>query len=208
MEVTAEFVHSAAVRDCGKLKKVDGGAVAQLGARLDGIEEVVGSNPIGSTILRIQRAYLPLSTANRYQVPLPPRPFPLAFKHETGDGSFHYLSNVIYESKARLSTFVSCILLREAFSAFVVACKQKGCMIIAVWNHVRSAIDHFPFQVNVKFREFRPVDPGMLMVLEMKTYIEHREVEEVRHKYSRVAYRFSGSLRQHTPNAVHTCPNP
>jgi putative endonuclease len=28
---------------------VIGGAVAQLGARLDGIEEVVGSNPIGST---------------------------------------------------------------------------------------------------------------------------------------------------------------
>ena len=28
---------------------VAGGAVAQLGARLDGIEEVVGSNPIGST---------------------------------------------------------------------------------------------------------------------------------------------------------------
>jgi hypothetical protein len=27
------------------------GAVAQLGARLDGIEEVVGSNPIGSTII-------------------------------------------------------------------------------------------------------------------------------------------------------------
>ena len=34
---------------CGKLKTIDGGAVAQLGARLDGIEEVVGSNPIGST---------------------------------------------------------------------------------------------------------------------------------------------------------------
>ena len=33
---------------CGKLEKF-GGAVAQLGARLDGIEEVVGSNPIGST---------------------------------------------------------------------------------------------------------------------------------------------------------------
>ena len=32
----------------GKLKFF-GGAVAQLGARLDGIEEVVGSNPIGST---------------------------------------------------------------------------------------------------------------------------------------------------------------
>ena len=29
-----------------------GGAVAQLGARLDGIEEVVGSNPIGSTKIR------------------------------------------------------------------------------------------------------------------------------------------------------------
>ena len=28
-----------------------GGAVAQLEARLDGIEEVVGSNPIGSTKL-------------------------------------------------------------------------------------------------------------------------------------------------------------
>jgi hypothetical protein len=34
---------------CGRLKTIDGGAVAQLGARLDGIEEVVGSNPIGST---------------------------------------------------------------------------------------------------------------------------------------------------------------
>jgi hypothetical protein len=34
---------------CGKLETF-GGAVAQLGARLDGIEEVVGSNPIGSTI--------------------------------------------------------------------------------------------------------------------------------------------------------------
>jgi hypothetical protein len=35
--------------ECGKLWSF-GGAVAQLGARLDGIEEVVGSNPIGSTI--------------------------------------------------------------------------------------------------------------------------------------------------------------
>src|SRR5882672_8224262 len=34
------------------IKKLQpGGAVAQLGARLDGIEEVVGSNPIGSTNL-------------------------------------------------------------------------------------------------------------------------------------------------------------
>ncbi len=35
-------------RVCGKINSI-GGAVAQLGARLDGIEEVVGSNPIGST---------------------------------------------------------------------------------------------------------------------------------------------------------------
>jgi hypothetical protein len=33
-----------------------GGAVAQLGARLDGIEEVVGSNPIGSTNFSIVRS--------------------------------------------------------------------------------------------------------------------------------------------------------
>jgi hypothetical protein len=32
-----------------------GGAVAQLGARLDGIEEVVGSNPIGSTNSKISQ---------------------------------------------------------------------------------------------------------------------------------------------------------
>ena len=38
---------------CGKLK-TSGGAVAQLGARLDGIEEVTGSNPVGSTTLRLQ----------------------------------------------------------------------------------------------------------------------------------------------------------
>ena len=36
-------------RGCYK-KNTSGGAVAQLGARLDGIEEVVGSNPIGSTM--------------------------------------------------------------------------------------------------------------------------------------------------------------
>ena len=36
---------------CDKLSRYPGGAVAQLGARLDGIEEVVGSNPIGSTII-------------------------------------------------------------------------------------------------------------------------------------------------------------
>jgi hypothetical protein len=38
---------SAPMLRCRQL--FSGGAVAQLGARLDGIEEVVGSNPIGST---------------------------------------------------------------------------------------------------------------------------------------------------------------
>jgi hypothetical protein len=42
-----------------------GGAVAQLGARLDGIEEVVGSNPIGSTNFVKN---LPQKTANCYQL--------------------------------------------------------------------------------------------------------------------------------------------
>jgi hypothetical protein len=39
-----------------------GGAVAQLGARLDGIEEVVGSNPIGSTNLNLNRFFIPGSS--------------------------------------------------------------------------------------------------------------------------------------------------
>ena len=38
---------------CDKLSRYPGGAVAQLGARLDGIEEVVGSNPIGSTNFKV-----------------------------------------------------------------------------------------------------------------------------------------------------------
>jgi hypothetical protein len=43
------------------MMKYLGGAVAQLGARLDGIEEVVGSNPIGSTNVlskRVKRVVL------------------------------------------------------------------------------------------------------------------------------------------------------
>ncbi len=40
-----------AASECYKSNPRPGGAVAQLGARLDGIEEVVGSNPIGSTRL-------------------------------------------------------------------------------------------------------------------------------------------------------------
>jgi hypothetical protein len=51
------------------------------------------------------------------------------------------------------------------------------------------------------------MDPGMLMVLEVKTYIEHREVEKVRHKYSGVTYRFGGSLLDTIPNAGHTKSN-
>jgi hypothetical protein len=43
---------------CAKLNEL-GGAVAQLGARLDGIEEVVGSNPIGSTNLLSGRSLGP-----------------------------------------------------------------------------------------------------------------------------------------------------
>src|SRR5271169_5590150 len=97
--------------------------------------------------------------------------------------------------RARLSTAcVSRVLLSESFSTFIVACKQKGCMVISVRNHVRSAIDHFLLQAHVKFREFRPMNPGMLMVLEVKTYVEHRQVEKVRHKYSGMTYRLGGSL--------------
>ena len=42
---------------CYKKVSFAGGAVAQLGARLDGIEEVVGSNPIGSTITQKSLAF-------------------------------------------------------------------------------------------------------------------------------------------------------
>jgi hypothetical protein len=46
-----------------------GGAVAQLGARLDGIEEVVGSNPIGSTNFRWAR-FLQIVRSHRLVLPL------------------------------------------------------------------------------------------------------------------------------------------
>jgi len=35
---------------------------------------------------------------------------------------------------------------------------------------------------------------GMFVVLEVKTNVEHREVEKVRDKYSGVTYRLGGSL--------------
>src|SRR5579863_7840743 len=86
------------------------------------------------------------------------------------------------------------VLLVEAFSAFVVACKQKGGVVITVRHDVCSATDHFLLQAHMKFREFRPMNPGMLVVLEMKTYIEHGEVEKVRHKYGGVTYGSGESL--------------
>ena len=47
-----------------------GGAVAQLGARLDGIEEVVGSNPIGSTknAMSYQLYILKSESTDRYYI--------------------------------------------------------------------------------------------------------------------------------------------
>ena len=48
-----------------------GGAVAQLGARLDGIEEVVGSNPIGSTKIQnmsYELYILQSQSTNRYYI--------------------------------------------------------------------------------------------------------------------------------------------
>jgi hypothetical protein len=45
--------------------------VAQLGARLDGIEEVVGSNPIGSTKILLSRTactFFNLSLATPYHI--------------------------------------------------------------------------------------------------------------------------------------------
>ena len=56
---------------------------------------------------------------------------------------------------ARRSTaFVLRVLLRKTFSALRVACKQKGCVVIAVRNYVGSAIDHFLPQAPVKFGKF------------------------------------------------------
>ena len=55
----------------GKVVFFFGGAVAQLGARLDGIEEVVGSNPIGSTNSSAMPYFLYIlqsETTNRYYV--------------------------------------------------------------------------------------------------------------------------------------------
>lgn len=55
------------------LSRFCGGAVAQLGARLDGIEEVVGSNPIGSTIF-VEESFGTLLPFN-IRAPLPGQHF-------------------------------------------------------------------------------------------------------------------------------------
>lgn len=67
-------------------------------------------------------------------------------------------------------------------------------MVKTVWNDVRSAIDQILLQAVMKFWKFRPVDPGMVMVFEVKPYIEHGEIEEVGHKHSGMAYRAGRAL--------------
>ena len=51
---------------------------------------------------------------------------------------------------------------------------------------------------------------GMFVVLEVKTNVEHREVEKVRDKYSGVTYRLGGSLHDTSRmlDVGRTCPNP
>jgi len=44
-------------------------------------------------------------------------------------------------------------------------------MVIAVWNHVRSACNLVPLEAHMKFWEFRPMDPGMFKMLEVKNCI-------------------------------------
>ena len=68
-------------------------------------------------------------------------------------------------------------------------------MVKTVWNHVRSAIDQILFEALMKVWQFRPMDPGMVMVFEMKTYIEHCEVEKIRHKHGGMTYWPSRTLR-------------
>jgi len=53
-------------------------------------------------------------------------------------------------------------------------------MVKTVWNHVRSTFKQIVFEAMMQRRQFRPMDPGIVMVFEVKTYIEHREVKKVR----------------------------
>jgi hypothetical protein len=48
-----QLIDEVRTRMLALVLQCSGGAVAQLGARLDGIEEVVGSNPIGSTNFKL-----------------------------------------------------------------------------------------------------------------------------------------------------------
>jgi hypothetical protein len=60
--------------------------VAQLGARLDGIEEVVGSNPIGSTNFK-------LSLTTSYHVYIPPNKA-LGISRDCGERRFAHRSRI------------------------------------------------------------------------------------------------------------------
>ena len=63
--------------------------------------------------------------------------------------------------------------------AFGVAGEQERCMVIAEWNHVCSAIDEGLLEPLMKFRQFRPMDAGEVMMFKVKTDIEHSEIEKV-----------------------------
>src|SRR5690348_1889687 len=80
------------------LTACNGGAVAQLGARLDGIEEVVGSNPIGSTILlfscfpRLRRLLLPCAQ-NRAHDRHPHKAIPVVDQEEVNRAALKQVSD-------------------------------------------------------------------------------------------------------------------
>jgi hypothetical protein len=76
--------------------------------------------------------------------------------------------------RAKLS--IACVsqgLLGESLFACIVACKQECGMMITVRNHVRSAVDQILLEALMKLRQQRPMDPGMVVMFEVKTDIEH-----------------------------------
>ena len=94
-----------------------------------------------------------------------------------------------------MAGFVARVLMGKACLPGFVAREEEGRMVISVGHHMRAAVNQLLFEALVKFREFRPVNPGMVVMLGVKAYIEHREVEKVRHKYGGVADRLGGSFR-------------
>src|SRR5947207_844358 len=80
-----------AAESCGKLKMF-GGAVAQLGARLDGIEEVVGSNPIGKDLGVAHTALIGMDYGQPFEAPTavhadPPSTVPSTIARKTVGGA-------------------------------------------------------------------------------------------------------------------------